>query len=78
MITGLKLNNFKCFGDETEFRFSRFNVLYGKNGRGKSTAIQSLLLLSQNVKGKDSLVNLSLRGTYVDLGSLGTKGTICL
>lgn len=69
MITGLKLSNFKCFGDETSFKFSKFNVLYGKNGRGKSTAIQPLLLLGQNIRGKESVVNLSLKGAYVDLGS---------
>lgn len=70
MITELKLQNFKCFGDETSFKFSRFNVLYGKNGRGKSTAIQSLLLLGQNVRIKDSFINnLSLKGAYIDLGN---------
>lgn len=69
MITKLKIQNFKCFSEEKEIRFSKFNVLYGKNGRGKSTIIQSLLLLSQNIKKKDTLASLSLKGNIIDLGS---------
>lgn len=69
MITEIKLQNFKCFGKETSLRFSKINVLYGKNGRGKSTALQPLLLLGQNVRRKDSIASSSLRGAYVDLGN---------
>lgn len=69
MITKLKIQNFKCFEEERELSFSRFNILYGKNGRGKSTVIQSLLLLSQNVRKKDTLTNVSLKGELIDLGN---------
>lgn len=69
MITKLKINNFKCFAEEKEILFSKFNVLYGKNGRGKSTIIQSLLLLAQNIKKRDTLASLSLKGNIIDLGS---------
>lgn len=69
MITKLCVQNFKCFAEERTLQFSRFNVLYGKNGRGKSTIIQALLLLSQNIKKKDSLTNVSLKGNMVDLVS---------
>ena len=66
MVNGIKIENFKCFGDERKIEFSHFNILYGKNGRGKSTIIQSLLLLAQN---KDSISTLALKGSYVDLGN---------
>ncbi|MCQ2301209.1 MAG: DUF3696 domain-containing protein [Bacteroidales bacterium] len=69
MITEIRLQNFKCFGQETTFKFSKINVLYGKNGRGKSTTMQPLLLLSQNARRKDSIINSSLKGAYVDLGN---------
>ena len=69
MITKLRIQNFKCFEEEREISFSRFNILYGKNGRGKSTVAQSLLLLSQNIKKKDTLVNASLKGEFIDLGN---------
>ncbi|MBE6283195.1 MAG: DUF3696 domain-containing protein [Mediterranea massiliensis] len=69
MITKLKIKNFKCFGEEREMQFARFNVLYGKNGRGKSTAMQSLLLLSQNIRKKNTLTNVSLKGELIDLGN---------
>jgi len=69
MIKQLIIQNFKCFSDERKMNFSRFNVLYGKNGRGKSTIIQSLLILSQNIKKNDTLTNLSLKGSVIDLGN---------
>ena len=70
MITKLRIQNFKCFEEEREIIFSRFNILYGKNGRGKSTVTQSLLMLSQNVKKKDTLTNdVSLKGELIDLGN---------
>ena len=47
MINSIKLNNFKCFKEQT-FHFKNLNLLSGVNGLGKSTVIQSLLLLRQN------------------------------
>ena len=67
MIKGLFLENFKCF-DSINLSFSALNVLTGLNGMGKSTVMQSLLLLgqSQNSIAKDQV--LSLKGKYVNLG----------
>ena len=47
MITNVKLKNFKCFEDET-FDLKPLTLLTGINGMGKSTLIQSLLLLKQS------------------------------
>lgn len=69
MITELTLANFKCFANKTSFKLSKFNVFYGKNGRGKSTAMQPFLLLCQNIKRKGSIIDISLKGSYVDLGN---------
>ena len=49
MINKLILKNFKCF-EELEVNFSTVNVLTGLNGMGKSTVIQSILLLGQSQK----------------------------
>lgn len=69
MITQIKLQNFKCFNEETQIKFSRINILYGKNGRGKSTILQPLLLISQNIKRKDSITETALKGSFIDLGT---------
>lgn len=46
MLSKLEIKNFKCFL-ETEIPFNKLTVLAGINGVGKSTIIQSLLLLRQ-------------------------------
>lgn len=70
MITSVAIRGFKCFKDSVEFPLSKVTLLYGRNGRGKSTLLQSLLLLSQTFKEKRNISNLILssdRG-FVDLG----------
>ena len=67
MIKKLILKNFKCF-EELKMKFSMVNVLTGLNGMGKSTVIQSILLLSQSQKNILSDDSLLLKGKYVDLG----------
>jgi len=47
MIRKLRLRNFKCFSDES-ITFEALTLLAGANASGKSTAIQSLLLLRQS------------------------------
>lgn len=67
MIKELVLKNFKCF-DEIKLDFSNVNILTGLNGMGKSTVIQSILLIGQSQKSILSGQELSLKGKYVDLG----------
>ncbi len=49
MLKKLVLENFKCF-DEMKLSFSAVNILTGLNGMGKSTVMQSILLLAQSQK----------------------------
>ena len=67
MIEQLRLQNFKCFGDLT-LGLHNVNVLMGLNGMGKSTVLQSLLLLRQSYR-ESKLQNLKLNGEYVRLGN---------
>jgi len=46
MISTLKMQNFKCFFDDT-VEFRKLTVLAGENASGKSTVIQALLLVAQ-------------------------------
>lgn len=67
MLKGLVLENFKCF-EKIKLGFSAVNVLTGLNGMGKSTVMQSILLLGQSRNSIISEQVLSLRGKYVNLG----------
>lgn len=68
MINRLILKNFKCFSD-IELEFSGVNVLTGLNGMGKSTVMQSILLIAQSQKSIMSEQILLLKGKYVNLGT---------
>lgn len=67
MINELVLKNFKCFS-EIDLDFSKVNILTGLNGMGKSTVMQSILLLGQSQKSIMSEQELVLKGKYVNLG----------
>lgn len=69
MITKLELKNFKCFKDLTFFEFSNLNLLTGINGRGKSSLLQSLLLLSQSINNNNQIENVKFNGRYINLGN---------
>lgn len=68
MIKGITLENFKCFDKPRSFTFSKINILTGINGRGKSTVLQSLLLLSQSIRKNGSPNTLIINGEWVKLG----------
>lgn len=69
MIKSISLNNFKCFREKLELSLAPITIMYGKNGRGKSTVAQSLLLLAQTMVDSNDVRNLLLMGKYVELGS---------
>lgn len=68
MIKEILLNNFKCF-EKLDLSFQNVNVFTGMNGMGKSTVIQSLLLLRQSYFENKDMSQLVLNGKYVELGN---------
>src|SRR5437016_4798933 len=68
MITSIGLYNFKCFRT-LKLRLGRLTLLTGFNAAGKSTTLQSLLLISQTVRTNDRSSELRLNGPLVHLGS---------
>ena len=68
MITGLELKNFKCFG-EMQINLKNVNIFTGVNGVGKSTVIQTLLLLRQSFLMDKENSRLYLNGKYVEMGN---------
>jgi predicted ATPase len=68
MITKIDIENFKCL-DSVSIPLAPLTVLAGLNGMGKSTCMQSLLLLHQSaIEGKKPLSNLICQGRWVDIG----------
>jgi len=69
MIRSLRVQNFKCFEDQF-FDFKPLTLLTGLNGTGKSSVLQSLLLLRQSYQqGLLATDALALNG---DLAHIGT------
>ena len=72
MFTHLRLTNFKAWKNTGDVEFRPVTMLLGTNSSGKSTLIQSLLLLKQTVQSPDRTVHLNLGGDEVnDLFSFG-------
>lgn len=69
MISSISLKNFKTFDDEA-FKIAPLTLVMGLNGMGKSSILQSLLLLKQNYENenldKESKF-MRLEGDYVSL-----------
>jgi len=70
MIQSIELKNFKCI-KKKYFPLRKLNLLLGLNGTGKSSFIQSLLLLRQSdeLKSKGRLTLNGLPNRYVNLGT---------
>ena len=68
MIKLLNIKNIKCFEDE-KFRFAPLTVLCGANSAGKSTIIQTILLLRQSFN-EDQFASqeIALMGNYFSAG----------
>jgi predicted ATPase len=69
MIKDVFIENFKCFENEEKFHFSKLNLLTGINGRGKSSLLQSLLVVSQTFIKKKNPQQLVLNGGWIELGT---------
>jgi predicted ATPase len=70
LISQIELQNFKCF-ISLKLALGRMTLLTGLNAAGKSTAIQSILLLAQTLRAKDDASELWLNGPLLRLGSPG-------
>ncbi|PZR75264.1 MAG: hypothetical protein DLM73_05765 [Chthoniobacterales bacterium] len=71
MISTLSLKNFKCFRSIV-FKLGGINLFAGVNGTGKSTVLQSLLLVRQSFESESlRRGDLQLNGALADLGTAG-------
>lgn len=70
MLTKLRIDNLKCF-KEFSLPLAPLTLLTGFNAAGKSTSVQSLLLLAQAVRSKNKNWKIPLNGEIVQLGTPG-------
>lgn len=69
MITKLGIKGFKALQNMSLKNVGKVTLLTGINGRGKSTFLQALLLLSQSIRAENgSLKNLLPMGDWLSLG----------
>ncbi|HUP24007.1 MAG TPA: DUF3696 domain-containing protein [Thermoanaerobaculia bacterium] len=71
MLTQLALQNFKSWEDTGKVRIAPLTALFGTNSSGKTSIIQSLLLLKQTTDSPDRTQTLNLGDdrSLVDLGT---------
>ena len=68
MITKWKVFNFKSIREETELDFGPLTIFAGANSSGKSTFIQSILLIAQTLAHKVGSRSVVLNGALTSLG----------
>lgn len=69
MLKKIKLENFKSFGGQQEINLAPLTLLYGPNSSGKSSIIQSLLLIKQSMESRNQHAAPKFSGDLIDLGS---------
>jgi len=68
MITKWSVSNFKSIAKETPLALAPLTIFAGPNSSGKSTILQSLLLVSQTLAHKVGSRSVVLNGALTRLG----------
>jgi predicted ATPase len=69
MLKNISLKNFKGFKDLENLKIKPITILCGTNSCGKSSILQSILLLKQTLESQDPNQVLLLNGRFVHLGA---------
>jgi len=69
MLRALQLRNFKSVRESTVLELGKLNILSGTNSSGKSTLIQSILLIAQTLLSDDERQPLAFNGPLIALGT---------
>jgi predicted ATPase len=68
MITNWKIANFKTVRQDTELKFAPLTIFAGANSSGKSSWIQSILMISQTLTHRVGSRSVVLNGSLARLG----------
>lgn len=66
MIKKYSIENFKVFSKKVDLKFSPITLIYGPNSSGKSSIIQSLIVLKESLLSSNVLKS---NNSYFELGS---------
>ncbi len=77
MISKWMVSNFKSIRDKTELDFSPLTIFAGANSSGKSSFIQSILLVAQTLGHKDKSRSIVLNGYLSNLGQFNDVKSDC-
>jgi predicted ATPase len=69
MLKNWRIKNFKSFGNQPDLSLAAINVLAGANSSGKSSIIQSILLLKQTLQYGSNNRSIALNGPLLRLGA---------
>ncbi|MCW7553951.1 AAA family ATPase [Endozoicomonas gorgoniicola] len=69
MITEFNIKNFKSFSKSQTLPLAPITLIYGPNSAGKSSVIQSLMMLKQTLLEKEKDSDLVTSGEDIDLGT---------
>jgi predicted ATPase len=69
MLRSLQLRNFKSIRESTVLELGKLNILSGTNSSGKSTLVQSILLIAQTLLSDDERQPLVFNGPLIALGT---------
>lgn len=74
MLKKLTLKNFKPFGETQEAPLAPITLIYGPNSSGKSSFIQSLMVLKQTLDESEntSTSDLVTKGRFIDVGNFSS------
>jgi predicted ATPase len=74
MLRKIGVRNFKPFGEVESVRLAPITLVYGPNSSGKSSLVQSLLLMNQTLNGQQRgrHNDLITRGSMIDLGNFSS------
>ena len=68
MITSWRVSNFKSIRDGSDLPLAPLTIFAGANSSGKSTFIQSVLLVAQTLSNKVGSRSVVLNGAFTSLG----------
>lgn len=72
MITSFEIENFKSFSKKQHLKLSPITLIFGPNSSGKSSIIQSLMMLKQTILAEDKNGVLVTSGDAIDLGTFNS------
>jgi predicted ATPase len=68
VIKSYEITNFKSIEQSGEIELPKITILIGANSSGKSSIIQSLLLMKQTFEAEEPFMALVINGQYLKFG----------